>query len=149
MIRFLSKFRVSFSLCHSTNHVSYERTVLTARGLSLPGNPIPHASVNVRISGVHEKVLETDFCLSSNPIWNENSPRSDIHSQRRLFTYKTLECLSRREPWSHLSLNIDIPINFASLLLQHRHSFQYNNFLNVSKIKEQTKVTFPHVNLFV
>ncbi|KIK02441.1 hypothetical protein K443DRAFT_131807 [Laccaria amethystina LaAM-08-1] len=49
--------------------------ILTARGLSLPGNPIPHASVNVRISGVHEKVLETDFCLSSNPIWNENSPR--------------------------------------------------------------------------
>ncbi|EDQ99463.1 uncharacterized protein LACBIDRAFT_316386 [Laccaria bicolor S238N-H82] len=45
------------------------------RGLSLPGNPIPHASVNVQISGVHEKVLEIDFCLSSNPTWNENSPR--------------------------------------------------------------------------
>lgn len=149
MTRFLSKFRVSVSLCHPTNHVPHERTVLTAQGLSLPGNPIPHASVNVRISGVHEKVLETDFCPSSNPTWNENSPRSDIHSQRRLFTHKKIEFLSRRELWSHSSLNIDIPINFASLSLQHRHSFQYNNFSNVSKIKEQTKVTFPHVNLFV
>lgn len=84
MIRFLSKFRVSVSLCHSADYVPYEWTVLTAQGLSLPGNPIPHTSVNVQISGVHEKVLETDFCLSSNPTWNENSPRFDIHSQRRL-----------------------------------------------------------------